>query len=62
MASGIDRMCTGLLGGKKITGAPDGSIFISRLRSYMTSRAASEAVIYSVLYIDKAMIGCLLDL
>ena len=61
MASGIGRTCTGSLGGKKVAGAPGGSTSISKLRSHVASRAASEAAMYSASHVDKATIGCLLD-
>jgi hypothetical protein len=61
MASEIGRTCTGLLGGKKVAGAPDGSIFINKLRSHVASRAASDVIMYLASHVDKATIGCLLD-
>jgi hypothetical protein len=44
-----------------VAGAPDRSISANRFRSHITSRATSEAVIYSASHIDSATIGCLLD-
>jgi hypothetical protein len=61
IASEIGRTCTGSLGGKEVAGASGGSTSISKLRSHVASRVASEAVMYSVSHVDKATIGCLLD-
>jgi hypothetical protein len=44
-----------------VTGALNGSISASRFRSHITSRAASEAVIYLASHVDSATIGYLLN-
>jgi hypothetical protein len=47
--------------GKKVAGAPGGSISASRFRSHVASRATSEAATYSASHVNSATIGCLLD-
>jgi hypothetical protein len=44
-----------------MAGTPNRSISASRFRSYVISRAASEAVIYSASHVDRTIMGCLLD-
>ena len=44
-----------------MAGALDKLISASRFRSYVTSRDASEAAIYSASHVDSATIGYLLD-
>jgi hypothetical protein len=47
--------------GKEVASTLNGSISASRFRSYVTSRAASDAATYSVSHVNSATIGCLLD-